>query len=310
MTYARVLRFGLGFAALGLVGCGGTTTPTPTATSTPTPTPSPTPTPTPTPTFAYQTLDQLTGDQTFQSAGVTYVGVGTPTISTLAFGSGLVISYDAEADNITLTAPGGVPQVTFNEANATMPAANVLRWDLGGSGPPNIVTLIGTGTGYSFLGSWIIGDGPGQPRAYLVTGGVPTLAGDMPTSGTVIYTLGVGGALVRGGVTSSVDSAASSGTLTVTFSATGGTGTISIPLKETGTGVSLGTLTGTITITQGSNAFTGQVQVTGVTNSSTAIAGAFFGPQAQEMGGAFALEGADNGYVGQAFGSKQAATAP
>ena len=61
-------------------------------------------------------------------------------------------------------------------------------------------------------------------------------------------------------------------------------------------------MAGTLNYAAGSNAFSGNVSATGLTGSSS---GQFYGPNAEELGGVFSLEGAGvETYIG-GYGAKQ-----
>jgi len=79
-----------------------------------------TPTP-PLPSVTYRTLDELSGNQTFKTAGVSLpatTGNGGAA-KTYKFGSGIALAYDAAADSYIRNramndAPGGCPSASFD----------------------------------------------------------------------------------------------------------------------------------------------------------------------------------------------------
>jgi len=154
---------------------------------------------------------------------------------------------------------------------------------------------------YTLMGDWHFDDGQ---TTYLIVGGVPTVASDMPKSGTANYAVAV-----ANGAT--LDSTGSydlvMGGSTGTFSTNFATGAISTSLhivgKEdfAGTIKDFGTLTGTGTIGASSPEFTGALSQGAGTGS---FSGSFFGPQALEMGYSWYFQGTGFNSVGMVAGRK------
>ncbi|MBD3730907.1 MAG: hypothetical protein IE933_14500, partial [Sphingomonadales bacterium] len=242
----------------------------------------------------------VTGDQTFQTATVTYEIVsqasGSPppvtNPSAQNFGSGTVIKYTEATDMLLFTAPGGTPSAQVAQGAFTTPTSGVKQWFVGSpTAPTDVITLFDPTRLYSFVGTWAhIENGVATYR--LAATGIPTKAGDFP-SGTVSYTIAMGGSARVGGTSYPIDAARSSGTLTINFATR--TGTLAINIVSTG-GNSLGQLNGTIALPASGNGFTGTVNFSGVSGN---LSGAFFGPQAAEASFAVALsDGNQNSYVG------------
>ncbi|PTS72375.1 hypothetical protein DBR17_19870, partial [Sphingomonas sp. HMWF008] len=160
---------------------------------------------------------------------------------------------------------------------------------------------------YTVVGSWGCFDTTANTgRIRLAVGGAPTIASDMPKTGTATYATGVGGAALVNGSTISNTLTANS---TATFSANFATGSITTaltlagPLSNATSGpiTNFGTFNGTGTIASGSPGFTGTISGTG---ASGVFAGAFFGPQAREMGYDWAITGSNFNAVGTVTGVK------
>jgi len=264
------------------------------------PSPSPSPTPSPTPTPVYQTLEELAGDQTFLTAGVTYEITGSNPINNLSaqgFGTGAVIDYVESSGIIRFTAPGGAPIVEVLETDAVEIQPGIRQWrvPVGSATPVDVITLFQNNTDYSFLGIWSHAEG-GTITFRLGTGGIPTQDNDYP-NGSVGYTIAVGGSVNDGSGAKQVDTTRSTGTLTLDFET--GMGSMSVELFDT-SGNSLGVLTAAVAFTRGTNGFSGEVTFGGNTG---VISGAFFGPQAAEIGFGMALANGSNTYVGLGGGT-------
>jgi hypothetical protein len=259
----------------------------------------------------YTKLADLSGDQTLQSASIHYTfangAVSGP--GSQAFGSGVVISYAAATDSYTLTAPDGTTAV-FNSSSRTSSSSfsplvsstpttftsfnNNATDDLSvGAATANGVTL-----SYTAIGSWTHLQNGVQTVRLAVTG-VPTIAGDMPKSGTANYQASVSGVAFNGG-TSPYSLAANS---TATFSADFAAGTVSTTLHLSGATsadpapVALGSYTGTGNIASGTPGFSGSLApaTSGSDTATGQFSGAFFGPQAKEIGYAWYVANTVNG---------------
>jgi len=246
------------------------------------------------PPASYTKLVDMSGNRTFQTAGVHYAssaaGISNP--STDQFGSGVTVVYTAASDSYQLTAPGGAT-ATFTPADfqpaASAPTVpNVAAYQKTSGSTSDILRLIvptlnGVPLSYVTIGSW--GHSvSGATTLYLALGGAPTIASDMPKAGTASYAVTVGGTAVvpngAGGATANPLNGAATGTFSANF-ATGAI-TNSVHLLST-TGTDFGTFNGTGTIASASPGFSGTFA--GTTTST--FSGAFFGPQATEMGMAY-----------------------
>ena len=270
-------------------------------------------TPTPPP-ASYTKIVDMTGDRTFQTGGIQYntpPGGGFSNTTSFAFGSGITVAYTAASDSYKLTAPDG-STVTFDPSNAQTPPAgsNSQLWvkTVGTTRDQlllSVPTISGVPLSYTLIGSWGHFDTtnvtPGLIR--LAVGGAPTIASDMPKTGTATYSTSVGGAAFANGVTPSYTL---TGNSTSTFSANFGAGTISNALtlagaQGSGPVTNFGTFTGTGSIASTGPGFTGTLTGTGATG---VYSGAFFGPQALEMGYEWSLNGGTFTAVGTVTGLK------
>ena len=292
---------------LSLSACGGDS-----VSSTPPPPPTPTPTPPP-PT--YIKLVDITGDRTFQTGGIQYDIDGSGAFSNgsvVNFSSGTTVAYTAATDTYTLTAPGGATTASFAPVNAlpiNPSQPNAQQWRVVNGTTTDILTLIvpsssgGVPLSYMIIGSW--GHQTPTGTTYrLSVGGSPTVATDMPKTGTANYSLAIGGGAKAGTTNYNLGG----GNSTATFSANFGTGQITTALNlagvpNGGTAITqFGTFNGTGTVTSSGPGFTGTL--TG-TNANGIFSGAFFGPQALEMGFTYFLSGTNFSAAGAGGGIKQ-----
>lgn len=318
----------------------------------------------PAPPATYTKIADLTGNRTFQTGGVTYhsdplrLSSGT----TQQFGTGVTVAYDAAADSYTMTAPTGSLVIVGTSMTQTFGPA-----DLQPASPslPNGVTYIkSNGTireqltliapggsvplSYTVFGTWsrvnLTDNGLSIANTGTVrtmVGGSPTLASDMPKTGSANYTIGVGGTAIvtrapgsdlgapfppsspgpgTGGAVTISDVLVSppgpvtttyalSGNSSGTFSANFASGAINTTLTLAGTvvgsaaaPVNFGTFTGTGTLTSGGPGYTGTLIGT---PADGIFSGAFFGPQALETAFGYFLSGTKFSAAGGASGTKQ-----
>ncbi len=292
---ASFLSLGLALAACGGGGSGGGVA------STPTPAP------------VYQTLDQLVasgGDRSFTTGGVQYEpgyrGQSLTNGVAQLYGSGVQVDYEAATGNYTLTEPGSAV-VTFNDPGdvTSYDPDGLVRFDnQSGYFLLVIPEVDGVSLSYTLLGIW---QNFGKIR--LAAGGIPTLQSDVPVSGTASYSLSVGGSVTAaksGGGGASLAGSGASGTFTANF----GNGTVATTLDLSGTETAtnkqfdFGILSGAGTIDSGGPGFSGTLSH-GETDSGTGVfSGAFFGPQAVELGYGWFFEGDDFDAAGMNAGKK------
>lgn len=156
---------------------------------------------------------------------------------------------------------------------------------------------------YQTFGIWETGLDTGSGTIGAMSVGTPTSGSAIPKTGTATFS-GVSGGIYRDGTTDYIT--ASSLSANVDFlNRTIALATTATEKLEVGTVTSIADpdldMTGTLTYATDTNAFSGSVTATGLTGSST---GQFYGPNAEELGGVFALTGAGKTYSG-AYGAKQ-----
>ncbi|WP_423601739.1 transferrin-binding protein-like solute binding protein [Sphingomonas sp. MS122] len=310
--------------ALTVAGCGGND-PSPTPSPSPTPTPSPSPSP-----ISYSSFPLTAAVEMFTvSAAMSYTGdpAGPVTLGTagtdgfsnrvrLALQSALTSTMTTEEvvrenteesrftgpDMLTGPTPAALEYV-FRESTAPTTPGQFTQLELLNNTIASQVTtdpLLGTLTRVSY-GAWWRGDSTaGAKRVTYGTFGYPTVPSDMPTTGTVNYTMRVAGRVV-------ISPAAGASTVakldgTVTTSINYATGLVTVTLNLTQGGAAYGTFTGTGAIAAGNNQFTGSFGP-GSTAGGT-FQGLAYGPQAAELGISFAITGTDSRAVGVLVGKK------
>ena len=303
-----------------LSACGGSgggivTTPPPVSTPGPTPAPAPAPTPTPTPP-AYTKFADLTGDQDFQNAAaeqrsVTDInGQRTDSFALANFGSGITFTYDSVSDSYTLTQADGITS-TFGPSSLQASSTADLRifQQLKYPNNPNsseenfriVAPLInGVALSYTRIGEWFAYNTADFTPPFIRTGtrfvaGVPTVASDMPTSGSATYSSVISSGFVR-----SDSNAFSLSDSTATFDANFLNGTINTSLSLNALDglagsnpFSLGTVTGIGMVNNGTSSFDGDFTASGIFTNGE-FSGSFFGPAALEFGYVFILNGNGN----------------
>ncbi|MEH6660605.1 MAG: transferrin-binding protein-like solute binding protein [Parasphingorhabdus sp.] len=305
-------RLLLGSAAIGAMlafsACGGGT-----VASTPAP---PVSTPGPTPAPTYTRIDDLAGNQTFQTATLTFTvseDLKLANHTTNNFGSGSVITYNATNDSYTFTSTGGTSQTFFpSDSDQVNSDSSTMHWDKSVNGSSHNATLTrpvsttGIELSYTRLGTWkqIDTNSRVQQVEYFITG-VPTVTSDVPTTGTANYNARIYGYVMVGDTASSLSFLDSSMDFDVDF-ASGGISTvltfIGARAFSPNSGTNFGTANGTGMITAGGRGFSGTFNG-GIATGGT-FSGAFFGPQAAEFGLAYFVTGDDFLSQGLAAGIK------
>jgi hypothetical protein len=333
--------FVLGAAAMSftLAGCGG-------GSPSPSPTPTPTTTPTPTPTPISYGSFPLTGPTEFGTidAFLSYTGdpaVGAVTLGAAGTEAGGSTRFRVAvlADPTTAsTATGGTPvvihenaeEVRFDKAQLIVPPATTVdEYIFDGAGGAaagqvtrgeflnNTTTAKVTATAAlaltreSYTG-WIRADSTaGNHRVTYGVWGFPTVASDLPTTGTATYTTRIAGRTVGvvAGAPGTTTVQRLGGTVTVTVNFATGMVTFTANVTTVATGgveTPYGTFSGSGAIAAGATQFVGSLGA-GSPVSGT-IAGSFFGPAGAEIGVTFAGEGtvagANSRMVGVLVGKK------
>jgi hypothetical protein len=220
------------------------------------------------------------------------------------------VAYTASTDSYLLTAPDGTTanftpaDFKPNQSAPIVPNVAIYQQSNGSNFDSlrlAVPTVNGVALSYVTTGNWNH-QVSGNATTYLAIGGAPTVASDLPRSGTANYSVSVGGTVIvpngTGGITPNPLTGPATGTFSANF-ATGGI-TNSLHLVST-TGTDFGTFSGTGTITSGSSAFTGTFAGT----STSTFAGSFYGPQAAEMGMSYFIGTPTFNSVGVVTGIKQ-----
>ncbi|MBX3594122.1 transferrin-binding protein-like solute binding protein [Sphingomonas sp.] len=309
--------------ALTVAACGGggssSPTPTPTATATATPTPTP---------ATYSTLPLAAATEFYSvSAAMSYTGDPTAgpvtlgTAGTDAFSTRvrLALQSTATASQTTETVVlENTEESRFTGADlATAPSTAVTEYVYRESSTPTTAgmfsqldllnnTITGSVTSntalalsYASYAGWWRGDSTaGAKRVTYSTFGYPTVPTDMPTTGTVSYTVNVAGRSIVSPSTGASAEQKLAGTATVSINYA--TGLVTLTMNLTRGGVAYGSFSGTGAIAAGNNQFTGSFG-TGSAAGGT-FQGLAYGPQAAEIGITFAISGTVTGGDSRAVG--------
>ena len=292
----RLLRVVPAAALLSLAACGGGSS---TGVSPITPSPVPPP-----PTYSALPLSQAATFATITSkVSISGPATGSGTVAFEAAGTAsssnaVTVGYDPATQTYTLT-DGAISQ-TFGPADGLTPAGGSY------SKSSDYLTIYSNVTAplpatalvqltYLSYGFWSHGlNTAGEKRQTWFLFGYPTLASDMPRTGTATYS-----AKVAGGFMNGIDATGRGGSQlsvmgTATFSADFGAGSVTTGLNlihsDLGSEFPVGTFSGTGNITSATGQFSGSFTSTDSPFSGT-FNGGFFGPQAKEMGYGFFLSG-------------------
>jgi hypothetical protein len=205
--------------------------------SAPTPTPTPSPTPTPAPAPTYQKVSELSGNRHYETAGISFQGNGTSLTghATQGYGNSVKVDYTAATDTYTLTAPNGTTQ-SFSPGNVdvTKSNSNLTYYDKTAGGFHDVFQLVlppvkGVNLSYTVIGTWSHANiSAGTFQGQFAVGGIPTIASDMPKTGSASYNVDGTGAYITNGLLYGGDLSDS------TFSANFGTGTLNTTLHMRG----------------------------------------------------------------------------
>lgn len=292
-----------------LASCGGdddsatgegssppTAAPAPSPTPSPTPAPSPTPSPTPSPS-SYPTYDQQTGSVTLLTAQAGYSVAATPPtpLAFRGFASGATIQYDATAKSYALSVNGSNDSFVSSELAAGSPAGTQ-RYVKANGRTFTVTQPMAAGRGFDYLrfARLTTTQSDGTPITASFVTGVVTRGTDVPSTGSVTLsrTVVAGEAYVTAnGATTAYSLGRSTLTISVDFAAgrvTGRLVLIGTPVNG-GADVTLSTIDANVD-------FTGPGTVTPVSgeftpNANSLLAGAFFGPRANETGLLLSLQG-------------------
>lgn len=279
---------------------------------------------------AFTRISDITAGSTVRVPGMsteaTYVSNGTA-VTSLSAPSAVTTSTTVDAsyssttgllNRLAISTP--TSSVTFSEA-----AGDTFGTLIGSSGTIGaVVNSTGSalaaypfdpannGWDYQTFGVWQSGRGTSSGRVGAVSLGAETGGSGIPSSGTATYQGYAGGSyLESNGITDYLTRATA--TLQVNFATRAIAFQTSSTVKAPMTNIASATadsnlnLSGTLNWNAGVNQFTGAVTATGLTGTAT---GRFYGPNAVEAGGVFALSGAGvSGYMG-AFGAVRGSITP
>lgn len=254
---------------------------------------------------------------------VNYVAIGAAAISTVDLG----ISQTSTA-NLTYDAGGNLTKLVITTPNSA-PGSSISWSSISGDTSTAVpsttdhIVLSNTGNNYSVLmidpntsafdyqafGAWRTGNGTSTGKLGVLSAGLRTDVASVPTTaapatftgkllGVHVDAVGLGN-FVTGDVSITSDFAAR----TLAFS-TSGTSTIN-PASGVTSAASNLDLAGTLSYGAGANLFSGSVSAVGAGLTGTA-SGAFYGPAAEEVGGAFNVKAASGvEFYSGSFGAKQ-----
>lgn len=285
-----------------------TPTPDPTPTPTPTPDPAPVPVPSPLPAPGPTMTSPLVGDTVFQTVGQGYVS-GTGRVQRpVGEGPEVVYAYDSEMVEVHLPNGDVMWFETDGVAQSTPFAGSAYYRNQDSEGNTLEVFSVSAprvdGVQLTYLrhGSYI-GTSPYSPGESVTESfffGFPTASGEMPVSGNATYSLGINGSLSGNGNRYGLIFES-----TGSFSADFLTGDIDTSIHFVGTDnndssiFDFGTVSATGAISAGGPGFAGTFDT-----GSGWFEGAFFGPQAAEMGYEFFLDAPTFEASGYVWGKK------
>jgi hypothetical protein len=302
----------IGLAALALAGCAGGGGGS--AAVTPTPTPAPTPT-----SGTLNDLGAITGSLFFSTSGAlsttsgantTINGVSTSTLVQTANSANVSLIYQGPSQTYTVsgTPLGSLDPVTQSFGPADLQNGAYSRSGVGSLTVSNSLTPPGgasTTYNYTGWGEWNVTStnaGAQTFNRFEFAYGIPTLLTDLPRTGTATYPLQLTGYDQAGGFPIT-----GAGSLSANFAA----GMVNLSLSPVlierpgqTNFTPITTLTGSGAIASTSTTFSAPLTATGYTGGAN---GAFYGPQAAEVGGAFYYTGGGAGSfaAGTFLGKKQ-----
>jgi hypothetical protein len=241
-----------------------------------------------------------TASYSFQATGVAYTGspAGFSGASSYALGGGATIAYNASSDTFTVTAPGGSASFTGAHLVPSAPGTVKLVKSSGSSADELTLTVPLT---YGMVTVWNHQDLGSPITGRLAIGGSQTQASDVPKTGSASYSVSVAGAAQSAGTTYNLTS--STGTFTANFG--GGTVQTSVtlagPPANGGAVSNFGTFSGSGNLSSGGPGFAGTLSGG---SGSGIFQGAFFGPQAAEVGYGYVIPGTSFSSAGVVIGTK------
>ncbi len=148
----------------------------------------------------YTQLGDLEGDQTFQTATLSYQSTtaGLDGFAAEDLGTGTEFEYDFDTDTFSLRSnDGGSVTMGINDVTSNNAAGATFEKTIGNTFHGVDLPASGNGTialFYTQLGGWLRGNTQANDaNIELLIGGMPTIGSDMPTTGTASYNGGFGG---------------------------------------------------------------------------------------------------------------------
>ncbi|HZP88479.1 MAG TPA: transferrin-binding protein-like solute binding protein [Burkholderiales bacterium] len=239
-------------------------------------------------------------------------GTGTTDTSN----SSITLGFDASRNvrSVQITTPAGSVSITNGVAGGSVGCGSSSGFPPGActasdAGPNNVLAFVdpfAAGFQYQTFGVWLSDQG-NTLSANVFSVGAKTPGASIPTQGTASYSGGATGFYSDSAgqpflFSAQMSANANFGTRTVAFSTTGTT--LFNANTSAQTFDSNLNLSGTLSYGTRSNNLTGTLTSQGGSMSGTAV-GRFYGPNAQEIGGTFALRGSGVEAMNGAFGGKQ-----
>lgn len=218
------------------------------------------------------------------------------------------VTLDANEDITQLALTTSSGKKTWNRSNSQIVESQGILGAMNNNGQESILVADPDANGFEYqtFGAWESSDADfvnGRFGAFSV--GTETAGSKVPTSGTATFKGAAGG--IYSDADGSADIALSEASLAVNFAnRTAAFSTTGTELTQEGPRSDLD-LSGNLSYSAGSNSLSGTISNAGGTMSGNAD-GRFYGPDAQEVGGVFALKGkaADSQETfGGSFGAKR-----
>jgi hypothetical protein len=259
-------------------------------------------------------LGQFAANRTINLSAATLKGGGnTNSINDVkssqeGFGTNVQLNYDAASNKYGLKIKQGGIDRTLAPVALSFNGANYIYSNETGS-TTETLALVGWGVAplnlsyvtYGIWGRVEDNDNSGSAEFAVAAGGVATTPADMPKTGSITYSAGYAGVILR---VDTYNIFGGSGTVTADFA----TGKVESSFSGTSDFASNNfNFTSSASIASGANSYSGTA--TGAAGSLASgmtgtLSGGFFGPGAVETGGSFRLEGNDQKAVGAFVGSK------
>ncbi|TRD11931.1 transferrin-binding protein-like solute binding protein [Erythrobacter insulae] len=268
-----------------------------------------TPAPTPPPSNANGDLTGTLLSETFTNVAASASLSANSTSVTVSEGAiTATIVYDADTQSYTLETPGGSITFAPTDIDDSQSNSGAVVYSITNGDTTNTLTLTRPGTsgaltfqyvGSAFWQSTTVGTTTGSGRIESIVYGVETPDGGVPSTGSADYAIDLIGAVTVG---ENVSGLAGIGTASVDF--VSGNMIIVGQLTLAPFLGSDSSFSGVASLSSSSGAFSGTFRLNDFGQFDGDIAGRLFGPNAEEIGGAFSLSniGADRVATGTIMG--------